>query len=49
MDSYTKKYVDAFKQAETDVEIANIIDKIYEDGFSDGENNAVDSFDEINW
>jgi hypothetical protein len=36
MDKYAKKYRRAIKQSKTDEEIETIINKIYEDGFQDG-------------
>ena len=35
MNDYVKKYVDAFKSAKTDEEIAALVDKIYQEGFED--------------
>ena len=37
MDKYTKKYIRLIKQVKTDQELSDIIDKIYTDGFDDGE------------
>lgn len=36
--AYIKKYVDMIRKAVTDEDIAEIIDKVYEDGFEDGTN-----------
>ena len=38
MDKYTKKYIKLIKEAKTDEQLSDIIDKIYADGFEDGEN-----------
>ncbi len=40
MDKYTKKYLRLIKQAKSDQEISDIIDKIYTDGFDDGEESS---------
>lgn len=37
MDKYNKRYLRLIKQAKSDQEISDIIDKIYTDGFDDGE------------
>lgn len=37
MDKYTRKYIRLIKSAKTNVELSDIIDKIYTDGFDDGE------------
>lgn len=37
MDKYTKKYIRLIKKAESDQELSDIVDKIYTDGFDDGE------------
>jgi hypothetical protein len=37
MDKYTKKYIKLIKEAKNDEELSDIIDKIYTDGFDDGE------------
>jgi len=37
MDKYTKKYIRLIKQTKSDQELSDIIDKIYTDGFDDGE------------
>ena len=41
MDKYTKKYIRLIKQVKTDQELSDIIDKIYTDGFDDGEQTYI--------
>lgn len=43
MNEYEKKYFEAFKASKTDEDTINIINKIYEDGFQDGTDNAKDN------
>ena len=38
MDRYIKKYLELLKKVETDKEKADLLSKIYNDGFYDGEN-----------
>lgn len=38
MDKYTKKIIEAIKKAQTEDELVDIINKIYEDGIEDGYN-----------
>lgn len=38
IDEYAKRYITMLKAARTDVELANIVNKIYEQGFEDGAN-----------
>ena len=38
MDNYQQKYLELIKQAQNDDDLQRTIDKIYEDGFSDGTN-----------
>lgn len=45
MDKYTKKYIRLIKQVESDQELSDIIDKIYTDGFDDGEESTETSQD----
>jgi len=39
-DEYTQKWIKAIKESKTDISIAECINKIYEEGFSDGHNEA---------
>ena len=41
MDKYTRKYIELIKQAKSDQELSDIIDKIYTDGFDDGEESNI--------
>jgi hypothetical protein len=40
MDNYVKTLLPIIKSAKTDDELARVIDKIYEDGFADGVEDA---------
>jgi hypothetical protein len=37
MDDYQKKYVEQIKKAQNDEDLEKTIDRIYEDGFQDGQ------------
>ena len=41
MDRYTRKYIKLIKEAETDEQLSDIIDKIYTDGFDDSESTCT--------
>lgn len=42
INDYEQKYLTAIKQAKNNAEIATIINRIYEDGFTDGTNEPKD-------
>lgn len=42
MDIYIKQKLEAIKKAKNDEEIVKILNKIYDDGFSDGANDQLE-------
>lgn len=52
MDNYTQRYIEAikfcFREPEnTDDQLKQVIDKIYEDGFQDGVDDHIDVVDQL--
>ena len=41
MNNYERKYVQAIRACASDEQLANVVNKIYQDGYEDGANNQT--------